>query len=241
MRWPLWQDGFIFRLWRLNMGGVPKEQGGQPLRGRVGAVLLAAGAGSRMGYRPKSLLTLEGVPLIRRQLSALSAAGVDEVVVVLGHHADRIEAAIQGWAVARVRNPDPDAGPVSSLRCGLQALPSPLDVVLVALADQPLIQAQDICDLIEAYNMRPAGKQVVQPSVAGLPGNPVMFSAEVRHQILAGDAQMGCRQWQQAHPDQVHAWATANSAYRTDVDTLQDIETLALRTGHRLKWPADWA
>jgi len=221
------------------MGGVPKEQGGQPLRGRVGAVLLAAGAGSRMGCRPKSLLTLEGVSLICRQLSALSAAGVDEVVVVLGHHADQIEAAIQGWAVTRVRNPDPDAGHVSSLRCGLQALSARSRVVLVALADQPLIGAQDLRDLMGAYENRPAGTQVVQPSVAGLPGNPVMFSAEVRHQILAGDAQMGCRQWQQAHPDQVHAWATPNTAYRTDVDTLQDIEALALRTGHRLTWPED--
>ena len=50
----------------------------------VGAVLLAAGAGSRLGNKPKSLLELDGVPLIHRQLAALSGAGVDEVVVVLG-------------------------------------------------------------------------------------------------------------------------------------------------------------
>ena len=61
----------------------------------VGAVLLAAGAGSRLGGRPKALLELGGVPLILRQLIALSGAGVDEVVVVLGHHADAIEAAVR--------------------------------------------------------------------------------------------------------------------------------------------------
>ena len=43
---------------------------------RVGAVLLAAGCGARLGNRPKSLLQLDGVPLIRRLLSALTAAGV---------------------------------------------------------------------------------------------------------------------------------------------------------------------
>lgn len=204
----------------------------------VGAILLAAGAGARMGHRPKSLLTLDGVPLICRQLIAWSGAGLDGGVVVLGHHADRLAAAIRGFPVTQVLNPDPDAGQNGSLRLGLQALPDRLDAVLVALADQPLIGVQDIRALIEAYRNRPAGTEVVQPVVQGLPGNPVMFSALVREQILAADAQVGCRQWQAAHPEQVHHWASANSHYRTDVDTPEDIVALAARTGHRLQWPA---
>jgi hypothetical protein len=68
-----------------------------------------------------------------------------------------------------------------------------------------------------------------------------MFSSEVRDQILAGDAHVGCRQWQSAHPDQVQAWACTNSRYRTDVDTLEDIAALAASTGHQLKWPDDLA
>jgi len=111
--------------------------------------------------------------------------------------------------------------------------------VLVALADQPLINSQDINDLIGAYKKRPEYTQVVQPTVDGLPGNPVMFSAEVREQILAGTANLGCRQWQSAHPEQVHAWVSANLRYRTDVDTPEDIQALAERTGHQLKWPVD--
>ena len=180
------------------------------------------------------------MPLIRRQLIALSGAGVDEVVVVLGHYADRIEEVVKEFPVTLVRNPDPDAGQISSLRLGLQALSPKLDAVLVALADQPLINSQDINDLIGAYKKRPTDAQVVQPTVDGLPGNPVMFSTEVRDQILAGDANVGCRQWQSANPEQVHAWVSTNNRYRTDVDTLEDIEALAARTGHRLKWPADW-
>ena len=163
------------------------------------------------------------------------------MVVVLGHYADRIEEAVQEFPVTLVRNPDPDAGQISSLRLGLQALSPKLDAVLVALADQPLINSQDINDLIGAYKKRPAGAQVVQPTVDGLPGNPVMFSTEVRDQILAGDAHVGCRQWQSANPEQVHAWVSTNSRYRTDVDTLEDIEALAERTGHWLKWPADFS
>jgi molybdenum cofactor cytidylyltransferase len=221
------------------MGCIMKGGSGLYSRVMVGAVLLAAGSGSRMGHRPKSLLELGGVPLIRRQLIALSGAGVDEVVVVLGHYAERIEEAVKEFPVTLVRNPEPDAGQISSLRLGLKALSPKLDAVLVALADQPLINSQDINDLIGAYKKRPAGAQVVQPMVDGLPGNPVMFSAEVRDQILLSDANVGCRQWQAAHPAQVHAWLSSNNRYRTDVDTPEDIEALAVRTGHRLKWPLD--
>lgn len=205
---------------------------------RIGAVLLAAGSASRMGHRPKCLLELDGVPLIWRLLTALSGSGVDELVVVLGHYADRIEPVVRDFPVTLVHNPDPNAGQVSSLRLGLQALPSQIDTVLVALADQPLIHSQDISDLIGAYRMRPAGTEVMQPTVDGLPGNPVVFSQTVREQILASEAHVGCRQWQQAHPQAVHRWATTNTRYRTDVDSPEDIESLAARTGQRLLWPA---
>ena len=221
------------------MGCILKGGGGLYSRIAVGSVLLAAGSGSRMGNRPKSLLELGGIALIRRQIIALSGAGVDELVVVLGHHAERIALAVQEFPVTVVHNPDPDAGQVSSLRIGLQALSPKIDTVLVALADQPLINSQDINDLIGAYKKRPAGTLVVQPEVDGQPGNPVMFSGEVREQILAGEARLGCKQWQAAHPEQVHRWATPNQRYRTDVDTPEDIEALAARTGHRLLWPKD--
>lgn len=221
------------------MGCILKGGGGLYSRIAVGSILLAAGSGSRMGNRPKSLLELGGIALIRRQIIALSGAGVDDLVVVLGHHAERIALAVQEFPVTVVHNPDPDAGQVSSLRIGLQALSPKIDTVLVALADQPLINSQDINDLIGAYKKRPAGTLVVQPEVDGQPGNPVMFSGEVREQILAGEARLGCKQWQAAHPEQVHRWATTNQRYRTDVDTPEDIEALATRTGHRLRWPTD--
>jgi molybdenum cofactor cytidylyltransferase len=162
-------------------------------RTTIGAVLLAAGAGSRLGGRPKALLELGGVPLIVRQLVALSGAGVDEVVVVLGHHADAIEAAIGAFPITIERNPecvDPpprgtavaprgdarppserpgggrDDGQASSVRIGLQALSPKLDAVIVALADQPLIAEADIVALISAFKQRGDAAMVV-PRVRG--------------------------------------------------------------------------
>lgn len=220
------------------MGCILKGGGGLHSRLVVGAVLLAAGSGSRLGHRPKCLLELGGVPLVRRTLVALSGAGVDELVVVLGHHAAQVAPAVQDFPVTVVTNPAPDRGQVSSLRLGLAALSPKVDAVVVALSDQPLLGAQDITDLIGAYKKRPAEVQVVQPCVEGARGNPVVFGAAVRDAILAGDADVGCRQWQAAHPQQVLLWETANRRYRTDIDTEADIAALAARTGHQLRWPA---
>lgn len=222
------------------MGCILKGGGGLYSRVVVGAVLLAAGEGRRMGGKPKSLLELGGVSLIRRQLIALSGAGVDELVVVLGHYADDIEAQVRDFPVTIVRNPDPTAGQNTSLRCGLAALGGKLDAVMVALADQPLINAQDISDLIGAYKKRPQGAQVVYPEFEGQRGNPVIFSAEVKDAILQDGANVGCRQWQAANPEQVHVWPSDNRRYVTDVDSPEDIAALTERTGHRLVWPAAW-
>ena len=220
------------------MGCILKGGGGLYSRVVVGAVLLAAGSGSRIGHKPKCLLELGGVPLIRRQLIALSGAGVDEVVVVLGHHAELIEPLVQTFPVSIVRNPSPDDGQVSSQRLGLAALAGKLDAVIVALADQPLINAQDITALIGAYKKRSEGVSVVYPLVGGERGNPVIFSAEVRESILAGDANVGCRQWQAAHADAVAPFVTDNRRYRVDIDTPDDLERFARETGHQLRWPA---
>ena len=204
----------------------------------VAAVLLAAGSGSRIGHRPKSLLELDGVPLIRRLLVALSGAGVDEVVVVLGHHADQIEPVVRDFPVTQVLNPHPDEGQVASQRLGLGALSGSPDAVIVALADQPLIRSDDIRELVDAFESRPAGTSFLFPQVVGQPGNPVIFSAEVRSQILADEAHVGGRQWRAAHPQAVAAYVTGNRHYCVDIDTEADRLAFERDTGQRLRWPA---
>ena len=211
----------------------------------VGAVLLAAGAGARLGGRPKALLELGGVPLVLRQLIALSGAGVDEVAVVLGHHGEAVEAAVRPFPITLVRNPSPEDGQASSVRHGLHALSPRLDAVIVALADQPLIDAQDIVALISAFRKRGEAAMVV-PRVlradgATEPGNPIMFDAALREQWLAGAADLACRKWREQHPGRVHWLDTDNQRYALDIDTPEDLDRFAASTGHRLSWPAAYA
>ncbi|MCW5637286.1 MAG: nucleotidyltransferase family protein [Rubrivivax sp.] len=226
--------------------GCPFKANGLYSRMSVGAVLLAAGAGRRLGGRPKALLQLGGVPLVMRQLVALSGAGVDEVAVVLGHHADAVEAAIGPFPITLVRNPAPDDGQASSVRLGLQALSPRLDAVIVAPVDLPLIDAQDVVALIAAYRKRGTASMVVPRVHAGdgegaLPGNPVIFDAALRETWLAGEADLACRQWRERHPGQVAWFDTDNTRYHLDIDTPEDLRRFAERTGHELGWPEAWA
>ncbi len=219
------------------MGCILKSGGGLYSRLAVGAVLLAAGEASRMGGRPKPLLELGGVPLIRRNLVALSGAGVDEVVVVLGHRADEIEPAVRDFPITLVRNPGYVQGQASSVRAGLAALSPRLDAIVVALADMPLITAQDVTELLGAYKRRAHGSMLV-PFVEGERANPVVLDAAVRDDVLAGDLNFGCRQWIERHPDQVARFDVDNDHYRVDLDTPEDLGRFERRYGHALRWPA---
>jgi molybdenum cofactor cytidylyltransferase len=207
----------------------------------VGAVLLAAGAGSRLGGKPKCLLELDGVPLILRQLSALEKAGVDQVVVVLGYYAELIDPVIHNLPISIVVNPNPEIGQASSVRLGLQNLSDNLESVIVALADQPLIETEDVSSLIAAYGRRGKKSMVVPRKKTAdgdmKPGNPVMFDAALRDQWLAGDAEMTCRNWRRKYPETVFWFEPKNDHWFVDIDEEVDIVNFETKTGRLLQWP----
>jgi CTP:molybdopterin cytidylyltransferase MocA len=204
---------------------------------RIGAVLLAAGEGRRMGGVVKPLIRLQGVPLIRRQLVALSGAGVDEVVVVTGHARNAIEEQVQSFSVTLAHNEAHAQGQESSVRAGLAALNGAFDAVFILPADQPLIAAGDLTELIGAFKKRPAG-HVVVPVVDGQRGNPILLDEVAHAQILASGTNLGCRHLIERQPELVHVHETANSRFIIDLDTMEDVQALAQRTGWRLELPA---
>ena len=218
------------------MGCIFKQGGGLYPRLRVGAVLLAAGEGQRMGGVAKPLIRLQGVPLINRQLVALSGAGVDEVVVVTGHAREAVEAQVQVFPVTMVHNPDYRLGQQSSVRAGLEALSGVFDAVFIVLADQPLLGSADLTELMAAFKKRSRG-HVVVPVIAGQRGNPIVLDATARAQILASETNLGCKHLIDRNPDLVYVHETANTRFVTDLDTLEDVQRLAQRTGWQLELP----
>ena len=105
----------------------------------LAAIVMAAGAGRRMGGRPKALLQRDGESLLARQIRLLQEADIHQAVIVLGHHAERLQPVVAQLAadypaleLRSTRNLRPDDGPGGSLRRGLTALPHALDGVCAA-------------------------------------------------------------------------------------------------------------
>jgi CTP:molybdopterin cytidylyltransferase MocA len=189
-----------------------------------------------MGRVAKPLIRLQGVPLITRHLVALSGAGVDEVDVVTGYAREAVERQVRNFAVTLTHNAAHAAGQQGSVRVGLTALGGDFDAVLVALADQPLIGAGDLTELIGAFKKRTAG-HVVVPVVQGQRGNPIVLDRVAHQQILDSDTNLGCRHLIERQPELVYVHETANTRFVTDLDTLDDVRELGQRTGWRLELP----
>ncbi len=218
------------------MGCLLKQGGGLYPRLRIGAVLLAAGAGRRMGRVVKPLIRLQGVPLITRHLVALSGAGVDEVVVVTGYARDAVEQEVRSFSVTLAHNEAHAEGQQGSVRVGLAALSGEFDAVIVVLADQPLIGTSDLTELIGAFKKRTGG-HVVVPVVQGQRGNPIVLDRVAHAQILDSGTNLGCRHLIERQPELVYVHETANTRFVTDLDTVEDVRHLAERTGWRLELP----
>ncbi len=190
-----------------------------------------------MGSVPKCLLSLDGVPLVHRHLQALRETGVHDVVVVTGYHHERIEPVIGSTGAITVRNPHPERGQQTSVRIGMEALGSGYDLVIVALADQPLVGSAELTELVSAFKSRATGTQVVYPSVQGKRGNPVIFSGELVDQMLANQSEIAPRKLIDQHPELVHLHQTANDRFIFDLDTRDDIHEFEKRTGMKLVMP----
>ncbi|MFD1711398.1 nucleotidyltransferase family protein [Ottowia sp. GY511] len=210
----------------------------------MAAVVMAAGAGRRMGGRPKALLQRDGESLLARQIGLLQAGDVRQVVVVLGHHAERLQPLVAQLAadhpvldLRSTRNPRPDDGTGGSLRCGLAALPPALDAVVVLLADQPLLALDDLRAVLAAWCARPPGIDLVVPTHAGQPGHPLVFGPTVRAAVQGATDSGGVREWRRAHPDRVQSLALAHARCTTDLDTPDDLVRLRDELGVDLRWP----
>ncbi|MBW2289795.1 MAG: nucleotidyltransferase family protein [Deltaproteobacteria bacterium] len=163
------------------------ESSGRPF---VSGVVLAAGASTRMG-RPKQLLEIAGRLLLQHVVDAALASSLDEVIVVLGHRADEVEAALRLGSRARaVVNPEFAAGQITSLRCGLAAANPAARAAAVLLGDQPTLRSEAIDDMIAAFLAAGArAARPVYPDAGGRPGHPVLLAREIFHELdpLHGD------------------------------------------------------
>jgi len=181
-------------------------------------LILAAGAGRRFGST-KQLAELHGRPLLAHALEAMLAAGLERVIVVLGHDAEAIRARVDFGAAEVVIAEDWADGQAASLRRGLAAAGA-ADAVVITLGDQPFITPHVIGAALDQLD----GYDAVRALYGDLPGHPVVLGRAVL------DAAGGLRGDQGARElladFRVHQWQAGHLASAVDVDTPEELRAL---------------
>lgn len=183
----------------------------------ISAVVLAAGASTRMGTH-KLLLPFGGEPLVRRTVRQVAAAGFDEVLVVVGHEHERVVQALEGLAVRIAVNPAFRSGMGSSFRTAVEALGESA-AAMFALADQPFITAADYRRLLDLYRVH--APAIVCARYGEVTAPPHVFSRELFPELAA--LEHGARPVLRRHPDRTMVLHFPPDLL-VDVDTPEDYE-----------------
>jgi molybdenum cofactor cytidylyltransferase len=178
----------------------------------ISAVVLAAGASSRMG-QPKLLLRLAGEALVRRVVRQVLEAGFEDVLVIVGSEHERIVGALDGLGARTALNPDYATGMGSSFRTAIGALPDS-SAAMFALADQPLVRPDDYRRLLEAYRTQPGG--IVSVRYGEVTAPPHLFDRAYFPELAV--LEHGARPVLQRHAD-------ATTILRFPPELLLDIDT----------------
>jgi molybdenum cofactor cytidylyltransferase len=189
----------------------------------IAGVVLAAGSSTRLG-RPKQLLELDGRPLLQHVIDAAAEAGLDEIVVVIGHEADRVADALQLPPTGRcVVNDDYAQGQSTSLRSGLDATGPGCTAAVILLGDQPRVTSVMIRKMLAAW--RRGDRPVARAFYSDKPGHPVVIGRDVWKEVTAVRGDAGARGVLDADPERV-ARVDMGSSPPIDVDTWEQYEML---------------
>ena len=211
---------------------------------RTTAVLLAAGAGTRLGRGPKALLPFRGRPLVEHQIRVLRAGGCRDVLVVLGAGSDRILAEADLTGARVVLNPDWQRGMGTSYRQGMAAAVQLRPAaVLVALVDQPGLTAAAVSLLRSSWvpgRIASAGYRDADGRLRR--GHPVLFDVSLAARSLepggmggvtaatdaaaVGNPDAGARSFLASRRELVDITDCSRLADGRDVDTESDMSLL---------------
>jgi molybdenum cofactor cytidylyltransferase len=195
---------------------------------RCSAVVLAAGASSRMEGRNKLLLSFDGEPLVRRTVRTVLQAGMVETVVVTGHQQREVTRAVFDLPVTMQPNLRHEEGQMLSVAAGVAALVQATDAILVCPADLALITAEDLHALVAVYRAHPDASIVI-PRFQGERGNPILFAAAYAPEVAAGRRLVGCRKLAREYPEETFWFDAVHDRYTTDLDTPEDYRRVLAR------------
>ena len=190
----------------------------------ITAIVLAGGKSERMGS-PKALLDFDGRLCIDLVIAACRRAGVDEVIVVLGHRADET-AKVLGPQVRTVVNANYESGQTSSFKTGVAHLPDECDGFLLFPVDFPLVSDKDVSLLLNAFCKRDEGAKVFIPSHSNKRGHPVLLDGGLRDEIMSLGDDEPARNIILRDDSRIHYVNVKNPGVFEDMDSIEDYRRL---------------
>jgi len=188
----------------------------------VVAILLAAGRSQRMGaFKP--LLPFGETNVIRNCIQNLHQAGVEDIVLVLGHRAKDLQQSLEDLRLRFALNPDPSSEMGASIACGVRELLPETKAALIALTDQPAVPPDVIRAIVSEWT---SGERLVIPEFQGRGGHPVLVDLRFREELLNLDSSGGLRFFLKAHRQQVRRLPVNTPFIARDMDTWDDYRSL---------------
>lgn len=189
----------------------------------ISAIVLAAGESKRMG-QTKQLLDVGGKPLLQHILDRIRQTEVDEVILVLGHEAERIQEKILTPGAKVVLNPDYRRGMITSIQKGLQAMDPRCEAFFIVLGDQPGIEPRVYNLLIREFRNRFPRKTIFLPAYKGRRGHPALFGVKHRREASRIEGDRGFRKVLEMVPQEVFLVELENESIVSDLDTPEDYQ-----------------
>jgi len=195
----------------------------------ISAVILAAGESRRMGKQNKLLLPIGGEALLVKLVASVCASDVGQVLVVIGHEAEKIRRELNEFQLNFVYNPNFSEGMTTSIKYGVKVASHECDGLLICLGDMPFINTSEINKLIHAYvkNRIKGEGLIVVPVFKRQRGNPVLFSIEFRNDILEHKKKSGCKEVIMKNSDSVMEIEMDDEKMLLDVDTMEDYQSVS--------------
>ena len=195
----------------------------------ISAVILAAGESRRMGKQNKLLLPIGGEALLVKLVASVCASDVGQVLVVIGHEAEKIRRKLNEFPLNFVYNPNFSEGMTTSIKYGVKVVSHECDGLLICLGDMPFINTSEINKLIHAYvkNRIKGEGLIVVPVFKRQRGNPVLFSIEFRNDILEHKKESGCKEVIMKNSDSVMEIEMDDEKMLLDVDTMEDYQSVS--------------
>lgn len=182
----------------------------------VSAILLAAGESKRMG-KPKQLMPFGRSTILEQTIDNLLNSEVSEVIVVLGYRAEEMIKTVAIKPVKVVINPAYHQGMSTSIVTGLNLVDDEAQAVMLALADQPLVDSKTMNRLIDEFFNHDKG--IAIPVYQGRRGHPIIFSIKYKGELLKLTGDIGGRQIIKQHPDDVLEVAVGCESINIDINT----------------------